>query len=716
MRKTILSLIISTIWFLSSASPLRAYYSSMPASTVLGQTDFISETGGLAADKFSTSGGTGIRGIFVDPNGRLIVSDGGNNRVLIWNSIPTSNGTPADLVLGQANFTSGSANRGGSAAANTLSNPVGLWSDGNTLMVGDNTNNRVLIWTSFPTTNGEDADLVIGQSSMSGATYTCDASHTGGAYGIAVLNGKLIISDATGHRVLIFNTIPNTNGVSADMVLGQTDMTTCTSGSISASTFNSPRGLSADSKGKLIVADRSRHRVLVWNSFPTSNGQAADVVIGQLTFATSSNSMTQSTLDWPATVHSTGERLYIGDTQNARVLIYNTIPTTNGAPADLVIGAPNFTSSAASAVCRVTSSCFDSTSSPIGLYVFGNKLFVGDGQASRVLIFENILSTPQVALSSVTSTNGEKIKLQGNVLLGERGTYALQRVQVAINGEGYQEVSKDGGRNDGPSSTRYEFSHEFEPWAGNGPRESWKTRGYTVKVKASSFNDEDDTLFYFSPFTLTKVSADNTAYTLQVPFTHWQRLKDNLHSFQIQLKKDNGPWMSYTNNIPIKDVTVTNDGFVTLTPTYTQIVPQGNYQARIIALDQWGHRQESNTVSFAITTPLVGRSITESDSWFPIQLTALEGAKTTLSNFAFSKQKRYYTTKRPQLTGIAFSGATIRLTVYNTTSQTTVVYETIAKDSLWSITPTLSGSSIVFLSASLGNQVSSLAPFEVYSQ
>jgi hypothetical protein len=32
---------------------------------------------------------------------------------------------------------------------------------------------------------------------------------------------------------------------------------------------------------KLIVADAWNHRVLIWNEFPTQNGQPADVVIGQ---------------------------------------------------------------------------------------------------------------------------------------------------------------------------------------------------------------------------------------------------------------------------------------------------------------------------------------------------------------------------------------------------------------------------------------------------
>ena len=41
---------------------------------------------------------------------RLFVTDLGNNRVLIWNSIPTSNGAAADVEIGQPDMTSSIAN------------------------------------------------------------------------------------------------------------------------------------------------------------------------------------------------------------------------------------------------------------------------------------------------------------------------------------------------------------------------------------------------------------------------------------------------------------------------------------------------------------------------------------------------------------------------------------------------------------------------------
>src|ERR1035438_9238838 len=46
----------------------------------------------------------GPQGVWIQ-NGRLYVADTGNNRVLIYNQIPTSNGAAANVVLGAPDFT-----------------------------------------------------------------------------------------------------------------------------------------------------------------------------------------------------------------------------------------------------------------------------------------------------------------------------------------------------------------------------------------------------------------------------------------------------------------------------------------------------------------------------------------------------------------------------------------------------------------------------------
>ena len=198
----------------------------------------------------------------------MVVTDSANNRVLIWNSIPTIDGTAADLVLGQTSMTSCAANAGVPASASTLSNPGGAWTDGTRLVVNDASNNRVLVWNSFPTSNGQAADLVLGQ-----ANFTSVAVNQGGG--------------------------------------------------ASAGTMNSPFGGVYVNNGQLFVADNRNNRVLVWNSFPTINGQAADMVFGQVNFTATGYATSATTLRGPSGVYVSGTQLFITDSSNDRVLIYN---------------------------------------------------------------------------------------------------------------------------------------------------------------------------------------------------------------------------------------------------------------------------------------------------------------------------------------------------------------------------------------------------------
>jgi len=61
-------------------------------------------------------------GVSFDSSGNMVVTDIQNNRIVIFEP-PFSNGMNATLVLGQANFTTGTVNQGGTAGANTLNQP-----------------------------------------------------------------------------------------------------------------------------------------------------------------------------------------------------------------------------------------------------------------------------------------------------------------------------------------------------------------------------------------------------------------------------------------------------------------------------------------------------------------------------------------------------------------------------------------------------------------
>ena len=161
-----------------------------------------------------------------------------------------------------------------------------------------------------------------------------------------------------------------TTGQAARLVIGQSTFTSQDSNS-SDIILGAASGL-AYAADTLFVADSNRvgasptnHRVLLYQNLsgqlprptdpliynspcPVCVGQAT-VVLGQPNFSTTTENLaaTPTTLRLPTAVASDGVHLVVADTNHNRVLIWNRIPTTNNAPADVVVGQPNFTSTSA---------------------------------------------------------------------------------------------------------------------------------------------------------------------------------------------------------------------------------------------------------------------------------------------------------------------------------------------------------------------------------
>ena len=220
----------------------------------------------------STVGGLSTPEAVAVAGGKLIVTDSGQNRVLIWNTVPGLD-TPPDLVLGQTSFTGAAVNQGFSApTAATLNYPAGVWTDGTRLVVLDENNNRVLIWNTFPTTNDQAADVVLGQPGFT--TNLINQSTTPGAppsaatlhnpYDGVTSNGlQLFVTDYRNNRTLIWNTFPSTNDQPADVVLGQPNMMTAAGVTSQAGEYT-PSGLLLTGT-QLLVADESNNRYLVYS-------------------------------------------------------------------------------------------------------------------------------------------------------------------------------------------------------------------------------------------------------------------------------------------------------------------------------------------------------------------------------------------------------------------------------------------------------------------
>ena len=310
-----------------------------PAAVVIGQADFA----GIRPNQNGAPDANTLQSLYGNPavsdSGTLFIGDYGNHRVLAYNTIPTVNNAVADFVLGQPDFTT--------TEPGTFDGPQQISIAGGKMAVADYDLDRVLIYNTVPAGAGVEPDVVVGKSGFSSDETHCDAVHVTIPETVEVTpNGKLVVTDSEHHRVLIWNSVPTEIGTPADLVLGQADMDSGSSnggGVVAANTFYFPADVWSDGT-RLAVSDQINHRVLIWNSFPTTSNQPADVVLGQTDFLTNDPGLDASSMDYPYSLFSNGNQLFVADSDNSRVLVWNSFPTANGQAADIVLGQVDFES------------------------------------------------------------------------------------------------------------------------------------------------------------------------------------------------------------------------------------------------------------------------------------------------------------------------------------------------------------------------------------
>ncbi|WP_291516193.1 hypothetical protein [Bdellovibrio sp. ArHS] len=359
------------------------------ASRVIGQTNLTSDSSGTTQTKLRTP-----IGLDLDSYGILRVTEFLNNRITTFATITANSGTGAEAVLGQTSFTSGGANGGAGAgrpSANTLYRPTAAKTIGPKLIVADSFNHRVLIYNATPTTGNPNADVVIGaQDFVTPMPGVCAANTLHFPTHVTYVNGKLIITDSGNHRVLIYDSVPAGNLPTPSLVIGQPDLVTCDATSINGATASrlyGPTSVWTDGN-KFVVADRENHRVLIWNSFPTQNGQPADVVLGQPDFASNTAnigglSATSMNLPYSVTSNPSGQ-LFLSEQGNNRVLIWDQFPTANQQAADRVLGQSSMNTNSAPNPPNA-----GSMATPGEVIFAENSLIVADSMNNRVLIFDS---------------------------------------------------------------------------------------------------------------------------------------------------------------------------------------------------------------------------------------------------------------------------------------------------------------------------------------
>jgi len=301
-------------------------------------------------------------GVYIDPNHgyrlKYFVADRDNHRVLIFNSLPTGSAAAADVVVGQAAFTTGfttAANAGGAISAQGFDQPqhVSVSATG-TMFVTDLMNHRVLIYNSVPQTNGASATYVIGQAGFTTGASGTSPSALNSPAAASMIQGRLYIADQANNRIMVFNSIPTGNGASASFAIGQPDTSTTTSGtdySTQSSYLNSPYDMFAE-QNRLYVADGGNHRVLVYTSLPTAGDVRANYVIGHSgpNFALANRGAAQpadNSLNQPRSMVAQNNKLAIADQGNNRILFFDLPINADDPVATHVLGQSDFISGGA---------------------------------------------------------------------------------------------------------------------------------------------------------------------------------------------------------------------------------------------------------------------------------------------------------------------------------------------------------------------------------
>ena len=439
----------------------RQYISGQAARLIIGQSTFTDQLPGTSEKLLGAAGGVAYarNTLLIADSSRYTGLTPQNRRIVIYRDVASKLPASAaainenisrcpvctarfefgfDTVLGQADF----AKNEPAVSQTGMRLPTAVATDGTSMVVADTENNRVLIWRNIPTSNNAPADIVLGQDSFTTVRQPVrvDNKSFRGPQGVWIQDGRLYVADTQNHRVMVWNSIPTQNNQAANFVLGQKDFNSAPEPDLTKldqtarpDNLLNPTSVTSDGR-RLYVSDLGYNRVLIWNSIPTQTAQPADLVVGQPDMNTGvSNNSTKlcaatgqkdtngndiypfrcgATLDFPRFVLSDGQRLYISDGGNDRVLVFNSIPTANGATADVVLGQPDMTSNILTSIDDLFTPNFvrsaaDVIPAPASLAWDGQNLYVADPTDRRVLVFTP--ESPDVARDGVRNAASLRI-------------------------------------------------------------------------------------------------------------------------------------------------------------------------------------------------------------------------------------------------------------------------------------------------------------------
>ncbi len=366
--------------------------------------------------RYGLSGPLGVSFYESAGSTKMLVSDTGNHRVLIWNDVPTQN-QPPDVVLGQPAFDTNVADYNGSSATSMTSPQSAVILNGK-LVVADSGNHRLLIWNSIPTVNYRPADVVWGQlnSTTSAANQGRGAANPL-ARGVntpmvAAAGSRLVVTDSANNRILIFNSVPVSRDAYPDYLIGQSLFTENAVLPIGADSMSRPTGgcayASSGGQEYLLVPDINRERVLGWNLttlLQTTDPKApppapvASLVLGQATFTGArANAFTGANypagLNGPGGAFGFGNRVWIADSSNDRVIGYGlnqlfpppSLPPAISPLPQVVLGQPANATTYSGAL-DIAPPVQTSMDNPRSIAATRSYLAVADANNNRILIW-----------------------------------------------------------------------------------------------------------------------------------------------------------------------------------------------------------------------------------------------------------------------------------------------------------------------------------------
>jgi len=378
--------------------PTRTFFTFQPADNVIGQPDFTRRDSGAA-------GGAAFHSLWGAPaltdDGLLFLPDLWGNRVLGYLGTPAAPGAEADFVLGQDTPYA----MVGGTGPDELSLPESVRAHAGRLYIDDYGNHRVLIFRTIPTSHAA-ADLVIGQPGFGLGEARCAADGLSNPEDVFVVDGRMFVADGGNNRVLVWNEIPDASGTPADLVLGQAAFDTCAPNDDdqdgdederpSTRTLRYPSGVWSDGQ-RLFVADGDNGRVLVWSTIPTTSFAPADVVLGQPDMSSSGTAESDLGLSFPSYMHGDDRHFVLTDSGRSRVLGWRGPLVTARAP-DFVLGQSDLARHEGNDDDQDGAS--DATaspralSSPAGVALVGDRLVVSDADNLRYLVFDARVCPP----------------------------------------------------------------------------------------------------------------------------------------------------------------------------------------------------------------------------------------------------------------------------------------------------------------------------------